>query len=92
MFACVSVSCSDVNDIQYVINFDFPNDVEDYVHRIGRTGRAGATGTAYTLFTEADAGKASGLIKLLAQGNQDIPEALRELGGRGGSSGSSRSR
>jgi len=41
----------DVKDIKYVINFDFPNNVEDYVHRIGRTGRAGATGTAYTFFT-----------------------------------------
>jgi Lhr-like helicase len=29
----------DVKDIEVVINYDFPNDVEDYVHRIGRTGR-----------------------------------------------------
>jgi len=34
-----------------VVNYDFPNGVEDYVHRIGRTGRAGATGEAYTFFT-----------------------------------------
>ena len=31
----------DVKDIKFVINYDFPNNVEDYVHRIGRTGRAG---------------------------------------------------
>jgi len=37
-----------VDDIEYVINFDFPYEAEDYVHRIGRTGRAGATGHAYT--------------------------------------------
>ena len=30
----------DVKDIRYVINFDFPKTLEDYVHRIGRTGRA----------------------------------------------------
>jgi len=34
-----------------VINYDYPNNSEDYVHRIGRTGRAGAKGTAITFFT-----------------------------------------
>lgn len=34
----------DVKDVSAVINYDFPNGVEDYIHRIGRTGRAGATG------------------------------------------------
>ncbi|PYH87917.1 hypothetical protein BO71DRAFT_156278 [Aspergillus ellipticus CBS 707.79] len=41
----------DVRDITHVINYDYPNNSEDYVHRIGRTGRAGAKGTAITLFT-----------------------------------------
>ena len=41
----------DVNNVVAVINYDFPNGVEDYIHRIGRTGRAGATGEAYTFFT-----------------------------------------
>ena len=41
----------DVRDIKYVINFDFPTVIEDYIHRIGRTGRAGAIGVAYTFFT-----------------------------------------
>ena len=35
---------TDVKDIKLVINYDFPNNCEDYVHRIGRTGRAGAKG------------------------------------------------
>lgn len=39
----------DIPTISHVINFDLPNGVEDYVHRIGRTGRAGATGVAYSL-------------------------------------------
>ncbi len=38
----------DIQSISHVINFDLPNNVEDYVHRIGRTGRAGAKGTAYS--------------------------------------------
>lgn len=40
----------DVKDVAAVINYDFPNGVEDYVHRIGRTGRAGATGVSLTQF------------------------------------------
>jgi ATP-dependent RNA helicase RhlE len=38
----------DVDNLQYVINFELPNIPESYVHRIGRTGRAGAEGTAYS--------------------------------------------
>ena len=38
----------DVKDVKFVINYDFPNNVEDYVHRIGRTGRGGLRGTALT--------------------------------------------
>lgn len=41
----------DVKDITHVLNYDYPNNSEDYVHRIGRTGRAGAKGTAITFFT-----------------------------------------
>ena len=36
----------DVTDVDYVINYDLPNQPEDYVHRIGRTGRAGESGFA----------------------------------------------
>jgi ATP-dependent RNA helicase RhlE len=38
----------DVDDLEYVINFEIPNIPETYVHRVGRTGRAGANGTAYS--------------------------------------------
>ena len=41
-----------VDDITHVINFDLPQDPEDYVHRIGRTARAGKKGTAITLCCE----------------------------------------
>ena len=40
-----------VRNITHVINVDYPNNSEDYIHRIGRTGRAGAKGTAITFFT-----------------------------------------
>lgn len=41
----------DVKDITHVFNYDYPNNSEDYIHRIGRTARAGREGTAITLFT-----------------------------------------
>lgn len=44
----------DIEDIDLVINFDVPNDGEDYVHRIGRTARAETDGTAITLVSEAE--------------------------------------
>ena len=43
----------DISDVKFVINFDFPGQIEDYVHRIGRTARGkDATGTSYTFFTK----------------------------------------
>ncbi|MGM9928476.1 MAG: DEAD/DEAH box helicase [Bacillus sp. (in: firmicutes)] len=44
----------DVEGITHVYNYDIPEDVESYVHRIGRTGRAGMDGTAVTLYTDDD--------------------------------------
>jgi superfamily II DNA/RNA helicase len=42
----------DIKGLEYVINFDFPYEAEDYVHRIGRTGRAGSTGVAISFADE----------------------------------------
>lgn len=47
----LTCALQDVRNITHVFNYDYPNNSEDYVHRIGRTGRAGQTGTAITLFT-----------------------------------------
>jgi len=44
----------DIKGIDLVINFDVPNDAEDYVHRVGRTARADETGVALTLVNEND--------------------------------------
>ena len=48
---CTNFAFQDVKDISHVFNYDYPNNSEDYVHRIGRTARAGRQGTAITLFT-----------------------------------------
>jgi hypothetical protein len=50
-FGDANLLCEDVKNITHVLNYDYPNNSEDYVHRIGRTGRAGTYGTAITLFT-----------------------------------------
>lgn len=47
----------DISHLTHVINFDFPQDAESYVHRTGRTGRAGRTGTAISLVMPQDIGQ-----------------------------------
>merc|ERR1711953_1515214 len=78
----------DVKDIKYVINYEFPNQIEDYIHRVGRTGRAGATGSSYTFFTQDKSKHAPALIKVLQEANQPIPAELEKLAsGTGGGDG-----
>jgi len=67
----------DIKGIKAVINYDFPNDIETYIHRIGRTGRAGSQGTAVTFFTPGDAMKATELVEVLEEAKQKVPEQLR---------------
>ncbi|KFW77977.1 putative ATP-dependent RNA helicase DDX43, partial [Manacus vitellinus] len=66
----------DVHDITHVFNFDFPRNIEEYVHRVGRTGRAGRTGEAVTLVTKNDWKFASELIEILERTNQVVPDEL----------------
>ena len=61
---------SDVDDVKFVINYDYPNCSEDYVHRIGRTARSNKTGTAYTFFTSNNAKQAQELIDVLQEAKQ----------------------
>ena len=55
----------DIEDIDLVINYDVPNDGEDYIHRIGRTARAASEGTAYTFVTEREQQKFAQIEELL---------------------------
>jgi len=56
----------DVPEISHVINFDMPDTVDAYTHRIGRTGRAQLTGEAYTLATAEDEPVVQGIERVLA--------------------------
>lgn len=62
----------DIEDIQMVINYDVPHDVEDYVHRIGRTARAGGEGIAITFVAEKEQHKFSAIEKFI---EKEIPKA-----------------
>ncbi len=79
----------DVKDIQMVVNFDFPNNMEDYIHRVGRTGRAGAKGYAVAFFTMKQSRLSRELAKILEESGNVVPPELRNFGG-GGYGGSSR--
>lgn len=69
----------DIKDINLVVNFDTPNQPEDYVHRVGRTARAETKGEAITLVSGADAGKFFRIESLL---KTEIPklEVPKEIG------------
>ncbi|XP_012673588.1 probable ATP-dependent RNA helicase DDX5 isoform X2 [Clupea harengus] len=81
----------DVEDVKFVINYDYPNNSEDYIHRIGRTARSQKTGTAYTFFTPGNMKQAGDLISVLREANQAInPKLIQMAGDRGGKSNWSR--
>jgi ATP-dependent RNA helicase RhlE len=65
----------DVAGVTHVINYDVPENPEDYVHRIGRTGRAQAVGDAYTLVTPENASDIRDIQRFIGQ---KIPELRLE--------------
>eukprot|EP00927_Polykrikos_kofoidii_P049982 TRINITY_DN4394_c0_g1_i1.p1 TRINITY_DN4394_c0_g1~~TRINITY_DN4394_c0_g1_i1.p1 ORF type:complete len:787 (+),score=119.46 TRINITY_DN4394_c0_g1_i1:57-2417(+) len=74
----------DVKDVRFVVNFDVPKTIEDYVHRIGRTGRAGASGMAITFFscdfaTPDRIRMARGLSGVLRDVGQEVPADLQRI-------------
>lgn len=88
----------DIPNVTHVINYDLPNDVDDYVHRIGRTGRAGNVGRATSFYNnESNRNVAKKLVEILSEAKQEVPDfleaAAKSMGSFGGSSmGRSRGR
>jgi superfamily II DNA/RNA helicase len=70
----------DVKDLDVVINYDFPMQIDDYVHRIGRTGRAGCKGQAWTMLTKKEKQVTPFIVKKLLQivtkAGQEVPDQL----------------
>jgi ATP-dependent RNA helicase RhlE len=55
----------DINDVTHVINYDLPDDIEAYVHRIGRTARAGASGAALSFCSPDEFGQLRAIERLI---------------------------
>nr|ACV69940.1 vasa [Osphronemus goramy] len=77
----------DIPDVQHVVNFDLPSNIDEYVHRIGRTGRCGNTGRAVSFYDpEADGHLARSLVGVLSKAQQEVPSWLEEAAFSGPSS------
>ncbi|XP_043251393.1 probable ATP-dependent RNA helicase DDX43 [Colletes gigas] len=72
----------DIEDVTHVLNYDFPRDIEEYVHRVGRTGRAGRTGESIAFMTRKNWSLARELISLLEEANQEVPVELYQMADR----------
>lgn len=67
----------DFPDIRHVINYDLPEEIENYVHRIGRTGRCGKRGVATTFINAGnDESTLRDLAHLLIESKQRVPASL----------------
>ncbi|XP_050229711.1 DEAD-box ATP-dependent RNA helicase 37-like [Mercurialis annua] len=72
----------DIPHVAHVVNFDLPNDIDDYVHRIGRTGRAGKSGLATAFFNENNLSMARPMSDLMQEANQEVPAWLTRYASR----------
>jgi len=66
----------DIPDVTLVVNYDMPNKIENYCHRIGRTGRAGKSGTALTFITDSDTEVMYSLKQYLESTGANVPQQL----------------
>lgn len=76
---CTNVAARgiDIDNVAHVINYGAPQNIVDYVHRIGRTGRAGNKGVATTFINlEADEELLADLKKHLLENDQTVPQEL----------------
>ncbi|KAK9766840.1 RNA-dependent ATPase rok1 [Basidiobolus ranarum] len=64
----------DFKGVNLVINYDFPQSVQSYIHRIGRTGRAGRAGEAVTYFTKDDAPHLKSIVNVMRESGCDVPD------------------
>lgn len=68
-----------IKRLKYVVNYDFPNNLEQYCHRVGRAGRQGEIGYSYSFLTRNAAVIAKDLISLLRSCDQSIEPNLIQL-------------
>ncbi|RIB07194.1 P-loop containing nucleoside triphosphate hydrolase protein, partial [Gigaspora rosea] len=68
----------DIKNVMHVINYDLCEDIDEYVHRIGRTARVGNQGLATTFYNDNNSGIARDLVKILIEFKQGVPDFLQE--------------
>ncbi len=69
----------DISNVKFVVNFDLPTDIDEYVHRIGRTGRAGNAGEAISFFNEKNRNIARDLHDIFVETAQEVPDFLAKM-------------
>ncbi|KAI9493613.1 P-loop containing nucleoside triphosphate hydrolase protein [Zychaea mexicana] len=69
----------DFKGVNLVINYDFPQSVASYIHRIGRTGRAGRAGEAVTYYTKDDLQYLKSVVNVMRESGCDVPEWMLNL-------------
>lgn len=69
----------DLPQLKTVINFDFPNSLVDYIHRVGRTGRAGKQGRAITFFSPQDQVMLREVAEMLHRSGVAVPEWILDM-------------
>lgn len=69
----------DIRRLPYVVSYDFPSNLETYIHRVGRTGRLSANGHSFSFFTRNLAKLAGPLMTLLQEHGQTIDPNLQQL-------------
>jgi len=69
----------DFKGVNLVINYDFPQTVQSYIHRIGRTGRAGRSGDAITYFTNEDQTYLKSIVNVMRESGCEVEEWMLEM-------------
>ena len=72
----------DVPNVKLVVNYDLPNNIDEYVHRIGRTGRAGLSGIAISFFNNKNQNLSKDLLNFLNETGQFLPQFLQSTSKR----------
>ncbi|KAI8096662.1 P-loop containing nucleoside triphosphate hydrolase protein [Halteromyces radiatus] len=68
----------DIKNVMHVINYDLPDSMDEYIHRIGRTARTGKSGLATSFYNERSEQLAPEITKLLVENKQKIPDFLEQ--------------
>lgn len=69
----------DIKDVLHVVNYDLCDDIDDYVHRIGRTARAGNQGLATSFYNDGNYLLGEPLAQLIRECGQEVPQCLMEF-------------